>query len=40
MSGGIPDNHSQATVFELQEIVEVSSYLSGRLVVGIDLPTF
>ena len=38
MSGGIPDDESQATVFQPQEIVEVSSHLSSRLVVRIDLP--
>src|SRR5215212_10169529 len=37
---GISDDHSEAPVFQFEEVVEVSTYLPRRLVVGSKLPAF
>src|SRR5215204_2012221 len=37
---GVPHYQPQPTVFELEKVVEVSSYLPGWLIVGSNLPTF
>src|SRR5215218_11328214 len=38
LAGGVPYHKSQFAFREEMEVVEVSSHLSGWLVVGIDLP--
>src|SRR5215203_131704 len=35
----VPHNQAQATVFQLEEVIEVSSYLPGRSVARVDIPT-